>query len=109
MPEREALTDPVVTAVVTTVQNVEKKPPILVSIPAPTCGVVGTNAMTRSIANRAYAPIRMGRVSGFFPSISPKTKTSAVGKSGMSAISSTAGAGLGFVKVDAELAPEHRP
>ena len=44
----DELTEPVVTAVVTTVQKAEKKPPILVSIPGPS-GVVGMNAMKRSI------------------------------------------------------------
>src|SRR5208337_906041 len=49
MAERLALTEPVVTAVVTTVQNADMKPPILVSIPGPR-GVVCMNAITRSMA-----------------------------------------------------------
>ncbi len=54
-PPREELTEPVVTAVVTTVQKAEKKPPNRVSIPGPST-VFGMNPITRSIAKRRYAP-----------------------------------------------------
>ena len=47
-PDRDALTEPVVTAVVTTVQKTEKKPPKRTSIPGPTTGKLGVNAIKRS-------------------------------------------------------------
>ena len=52
-PDRDALTEPVVTAVVTTVQKTEKKPPKRTSIPGPTTGKLGMNAIKRSSAKSA--------------------------------------------------------
>ena len=49
IPASAELTDPVVTAVVTTVQNADMKPPNLVSMSGPSCGIVALNAMARSI------------------------------------------------------------
>ena len=54
------LTDPVVTAVVTTVQKADMNPPILVSIPGPIWGMVGMNAIARSMMKSRYAPISTG-------------------------------------------------
>ena len=70
IPPREELTEPVVTAVVTTVQNAEKNPPNLVSMPAPST-VFGMSPITRSIAKRRYAPQSSGLVSRFLPRTCP--------------------------------------
>src|SRR2546422_11381850 len=45
--DSDALTEPVVTAVVTTVQKTEKQPPQRTSIPGPTTAKLGVNAIKR--------------------------------------------------------------
>src|SRR2546422_7726181 len=95
-PDRDALREPVVTAVVTTVQNTEKKPPNRTSIPGPTTGELGVKAIKRSRATRAYAPQRIGRVSRFLPINWPNTKQSDVGMRSIKKIWKMSDAGLGF-------------
>src|SRR5712691_5702961 len=98
MLDRDALTEPVVTAVVTTVQKTEKKPPKRTSIPGPTAGKLEVKAIKRSSANSAYAPQRMGRLSRFLPINRPNTKQSVVGMSSMRKIWNMSDAGFGFWK-----------
>ena len=97
MAESEALTEPVVTAVVTTVQKAEKNPPNRTSMPGPNIGL-GMNAMMRSITKSAYEAQSMGLLSFLFPSISPYTKHITVGMSNIRMISRTSDAGFGFWK-----------
>src|SRR5487761_1825934 len=96
MAKSEEFTEPVVTAVVTTVHNTDMKPPILVSIPGPIVTGVGMNAMIKSTAKRTNAAMIMGMLSFFFPRKRPYTNVSAVGMSSIRIISRTFEAGFGF-------------